>query len=161
MLDPVMNAVVKVFCMHSEPSYSQPWQRESQYSSTSSGFALPGQMLLTNAHSVECHSQVRVSVAPGRERRGPGVLGVLDGPGRVGEPVFQLLLILAWSLDRLQVRPGLPRLGATARSLGLGPPLNNSPADWRADLRAGQAGGGLHIKGLQGNGGKESLSCSS
>ena len=91
MLDPVMNAVVKVFCMHSEPSYSQPWQRESQYSSTSSGFALPGQMLLTNAHSVECHSRVRVSVAPGRERRGPGVLGVLDGPGRVGEPVFQLV----------------------------------------------------------------------
>ena len=60
MLDPAMSAVVKVFCMHSEPSYSQPWQRESQYSSTSSGFALPGQMLLTNAHSVECHSQVRV-----------------------------------------------------------------------------------------------------
>jgi S1-C subfamily serine protease len=57
---PVMNAVVKVFCMHSEPSHSQPWQRDRQYSSFGSGFAIPGRRLLTNAHCVEYHSQVKV-----------------------------------------------------------------------------------------------------
>ena len=60
LMAPVMNAVVKVFCMHSEPSHSQPWQRERQYSSFSSGFAIPGRRLLTNAHSIEYHSQVKV-----------------------------------------------------------------------------------------------------
>lgn len=57
---PVMNAVVKVFCMHSEPSHSQPWQRDRQYSSFSSGFAIPGRRLITNAHSIEYHSQIKV-----------------------------------------------------------------------------------------------------
>jgi len=60
LMAPVMDSVVKVYCMHSEPNYSQPWQRERQYSSLSSGFAIPGRRLLTNAHSVECHAQVKV-----------------------------------------------------------------------------------------------------
>lgn len=58
-----MDAVVKVYCVHTEPNYSLPWQRKRQYASTSTGFMVTAQQagerwLLTNAHSVEYHSQV-------------------------------------------------------------------------------------------------------
>lgn len=57
-----MDAVIKVFCVHTEPNYSLPWQRKRQYASTSSGFMVSGlegeRWLLTNAHSVEYSSQV-------------------------------------------------------------------------------------------------------
>jgi len=60
-----MDAVVKVYCVHTEPNYSLPWQRKRQYASTSTGFMVAvregnDRWLLTNAHSVEYHSQVRV-----------------------------------------------------------------------------------------------------
>ncbi|KAL0022757.1 hypothetical protein WJX77_012242 [Trebouxia sp. C0004] len=58
------DAVVKVYCIHTEPNYSLPWQRKRQYSSTSSGFMVKNgegqRCLLTNAHSVEYHTQVKV-----------------------------------------------------------------------------------------------------
>lgn len=61
---PFMDAVVKVYCVHTEPNYSLPWQRKRQYASTSSGFVIRGpqgeRWLLTNAHSVEYNSQVKV-----------------------------------------------------------------------------------------------------
>ncbi|CAA6670070.1 unnamed protein product [Spirodela intermedia] len=41
-----MDAVVKVFCVHTEPNFSLPWQRKRQ--------------VLTNAHSVEHHTQVKL-----------------------------------------------------------------------------------------------------
>ena len=57
-----MDAVVKVYCVHTEPNYSLPWQRKRQIASTSSGFIVASggdrPYLLTNAHSVEYHSQV-------------------------------------------------------------------------------------------------------
>ncbi|EFN57946.1 hypothetical protein CHLNCDRAFT_34342 [Chlorella variabilis] len=60
----VMDAVVKIYCTHTEPNYSLPWQRKRQYSSTSSGFVVAGEAgqryLLTNAHSVEHYSQTKV-----------------------------------------------------------------------------------------------------
>jgi S1-C subfamily serine protease len=60
----VMDSVVKVFCVHTQPNYSLPWQRKRQFSSTSSGFMVKGPQgenwLLTNAHSVEYHSQVKI-----------------------------------------------------------------------------------------------------
>ena len=43
--------------MHSEPNYSLPWQRKRQFSSTSSGFVISGRRILTNAHSVDHHTQ--------------------------------------------------------------------------------------------------------
>ena len=63
-----MDAVVKVYCVHTEPNYSLPWQRKRQYASTSTGFMVSCQRegerwLLTNAHSVEYHSQVRRGAA--------------------------------------------------------------------------------------------------
>ncbi|KAI9078720.1 hypothetical protein K1719_039307 [Acacia pycnantha] len=57
---PSMDAVVKVFCVHTEPNFSLPWQRRKQYSSSSSGFIIEGRRVLTNAHSVEHHTQVKL-----------------------------------------------------------------------------------------------------
>ena len=57
---PIFDAVIKVYCTHTEPDFSLPWQRKRQYTSTSSGFVIPGRRLLTNAHSVEHHTQVKV-----------------------------------------------------------------------------------------------------
>eukprot|EP00249_Psilotum_nudum_P010395 c22518_g1_i3 orf=508-2871(-) len=57
---PFMDAVVKVFCVHTEPNFSLPWQRKRQFSSNSSGFIISGRRVLTNAHSVEHHTQVKV-----------------------------------------------------------------------------------------------------
>jgi S1-C subfamily serine protease len=42
-----------VFCTHTEPNFSLPWQRRRQFASTSSGFLIAGRRVLTNAHSVE------------------------------------------------------------------------------------------------------------
>ena len=56
---PSMDAVVKVFCVHTEPNFSLLWQRKRQYSSSSSGFIIGGRRVLTNAHSVEHHTQVK------------------------------------------------------------------------------------------------------
>ncbi|WOH05265.1 hypothetical protein DCAR_0624679 [Daucus carota subsp. sativus] len=57
---PSMEAVVKVFCVHTDPNFSLPWQRKRQYSSSSSGFVIAGRRVLTNAHSVEHFTQVKV-----------------------------------------------------------------------------------------------------
>ncbi|KFM29273.1 Protease Do-like 9 [Auxenochlorella protothecoides] len=72
----VMDAVCKVFCVHTEPDMSLPWQRKRQYSSTSSGFVIAlegdrfgGKYLLTNAHSVENHSQARFGGGGGETER--------------------------------------------------------------------------------------------
>ena len=55
-----MDAVVKIFATHTEPNYSLPWQRKRQIASTSSGFIIDGRRILTNAHSVEHSTQVKV-----------------------------------------------------------------------------------------------------
>ncbi|KAL5987609.1 hypothetical protein ACLOJK_035359 [Asimina triloba] len=57
---PSMDAVVKVFCVHTEPNFSLPWQRKRQYSSSSSGFIIGKRRVLTNAHSVEHYTQVKL-----------------------------------------------------------------------------------------------------
>jgi S1-C subfamily serine protease len=96
----LLDAVVKVYCVHTEPNASLPWQRRRQFSSTSSGFVVAGlpapsrlsssssssssgngnngsnanaetdddpfaslppqRWILTNAHSVDHHVQVKV-----------------------------------------------------------------------------------------------------
>ncbi|KIZ00510.1 hypothetical protein MNEG_7454 [Monoraphidium neglectum] len=55
-LAPYMDSVLKVYCVHTEPNFSLPWQRKRQYPSSSSGFvAATGdrRWILTNAHSVK------------------------------------------------------------------------------------------------------------
>ncbi|MCL7036291.1 hypothetical protein MKW94_026798, partial [Papaver nudicaule] len=46
---PLMDVVFKVFCAHSAPNYSLPWQRLRH-----------GRKVLTNAHSVEHYTQVKL-----------------------------------------------------------------------------------------------------
>jgi len=58
--DSVYEAVVKVFTVHCEPNFSLPWQRKRQYSSSSTGFIIQGRRILTNAHCVSDHTQVKV-----------------------------------------------------------------------------------------------------
>ncbi len=55
-------SVVKVLCTHAEPNYSLPWQMRKQNQSSSTGFVidLKRRWILTNAHSVEHYTQVRL-----------------------------------------------------------------------------------------------------
>ncbi|KAL8214914.1 hypothetical protein R6Q57_004363 [Mikania cordata] len=55
-----LNAVVKVYCTHTAPDYSLPWQKQRQYTSTGSAFMIGDGKLLTNAHCVEHNTQVKV-----------------------------------------------------------------------------------------------------
>ncbi|KAH9603477.1 hypothetical protein KSS87_006261 [Heliosperma pusillum] len=55
-----LNAVVKVYCTHTAPDYSLPWQKQRQYTSTGSAFMIGDGKLLTNAHCVEYDTQVKV-----------------------------------------------------------------------------------------------------
>ncbi|KAK3004157.1 hypothetical protein RJ639_019053 [Escallonia herrerae] len=59
-----LNAVVKVYCTHTAPDYSLPWQKQRQYTSTgrhvSVAFMIGDGKLLTNAHCVEHNTQVKV-----------------------------------------------------------------------------------------------------
>lgn len=75
MQAPYMDSVLKVYCVHTEPNHSMPWQRKRSYPSSSTGFVAAGgdrRWILTNAHSVQSHTQVRrpsASLHPGA--RGP------------------------------------------------------------------------------------------
>lgn len=56
----LLKAVVKVYCISAEPDYQLPWQLKRQQAATGSGFMISGRRLLTNAHCVEHHTQVKV-----------------------------------------------------------------------------------------------------
>lgn len=57
-----MDSVVKVWCVHSKPNFSLPWQRRRQVRSSGSGFCInrDRRAILTNAHCIEHHAQVKV-----------------------------------------------------------------------------------------------------
>ncbi|KAH7678768.1 Peptidase S1B protein [Dioscorea alata] len=55
-----LNAVVKVYCTHTPPDYSLPWQKQRQFTSTGSAFMIGDGKLLTNAHCVDHDTQVKV-----------------------------------------------------------------------------------------------------
>eukprot|EP01041_Mallomonas_annulata_P009432 gene9432-19589_t len=58
--DDILNGVVRIYCTHSEPSFGMPWQRKKQDFSTSTGFMISGEFILTNAHAVEYGSLIQV-----------------------------------------------------------------------------------------------------
>jgi len=57
-----LDSVVKVWCVHSTPNFSLPWQRRRQYRSNGSGFCIDKKrrVILTNTHCIEWHTQVKV-----------------------------------------------------------------------------------------------------
>ncbi|CAK0825381.1 unnamed protein product [Prorocentrum cordatum] len=57
-----MDSVVKVWCVHSTPNFSLPWQRRRQERSSGSGFCIDAKrrVVLTNAHCVEWHTEVKL-----------------------------------------------------------------------------------------------------
>mmetsp|Transcript_3898 Transcript_3898/g.11656 ORF Transcript_3898/g.11656 Transcript_3898/m.11656 type:complete len:549 (-) Transcript_3898:1965-3611(-) len=57
-----LSGIVKVHTTHCYPNYSLPWQKLRQYQTTSSGFVIDVERrwILTNAHSVQHHTVVRV-----------------------------------------------------------------------------------------------------
>ncbi|KNC80393.1 hypothetical protein SARC_07250 [Sphaeroforma arctica JP610] len=55
-----LDSIVKIYCTHCDPNYSLPWQMKRQNYSTSSGFVIAGRLILTNAHSVENHTVVKI-----------------------------------------------------------------------------------------------------
>jgi len=59
-LGSLMGSVIKVFTVAVTPSYSRPWRRNDQQSTTGSGFVLAGRVILTNAHVVHNHATIRV-----------------------------------------------------------------------------------------------------
>lgn len=56
----VLDCVLKVFCTHCEPNYELPWAMTPQRTSTSTAFVIRGRQILTNAHSVEHYTSVKV-----------------------------------------------------------------------------------------------------
>lgn len=48
-----MSLSITVFTSHSEFQHAMPWQRKSQYQTTSSGFIIQHKYMITNAHSVQ------------------------------------------------------------------------------------------------------------
>lgn len=56
----LLNGVVRIYCTHSQPNFGMPWQRMKQEFSTSTGFVIDGNRILTNAHAVEYGSLIQV-----------------------------------------------------------------------------------------------------
>ncbi|KAL3506398.1 hypothetical protein ACH5RR_031780 [Cinchona calisaya] len=57
--DILLDTVVRVLCKHAEPHHNMPWS--SYYtSSSSSGVIIPGKRVLTNAHSVQQQTRVKL-----------------------------------------------------------------------------------------------------
>mmetsp|Transcript_39712 Transcript_39712/g.64406 ORF Transcript_39712/g.64406 Transcript_39712/m.64406 type:complete len:625 (+) Transcript_39712:172-2046(+) len=56
----LFQSIVKVFATSTTPNFSMPWQMRRQTTSTSSGFAIAGKKIITNAHSVADQTSVTV-----------------------------------------------------------------------------------------------------
>ena len=56
----LLNGVVRIYCTHSQPNFGMPWQRLKQEFSSSTGFVIDGNRILTNAHAVEYGSLIQV-----------------------------------------------------------------------------------------------------
>ena len=56
----LLNGVLRIYCTHSQPNFGMPWQRMKQEFSTSTGFVIDGNRILTNAHAVEYGSLIQV-----------------------------------------------------------------------------------------------------
>jgi len=71
-----LDSVIKVYCTHVEPNYSLPWQMRHQTSSSSTGFVIDGQRILTNAHCVDNYAVVKVKKRGGSMKYVAQVLAI-------------------------------------------------------------------------------------
>ena len=51
-MDKIKSSIVKIYSTHQQYDYRSPWQNGSDYNSTSTGFIVEGNRILTNAHAV-------------------------------------------------------------------------------------------------------------
>ncbi len=58
--DSIKDAIVKIYTMKSEPSYSNPWMMLPPKNISGSGCIISGQRILTNAHVVADHTTIQV-----------------------------------------------------------------------------------------------------
>lgn len=56
----IFDSIIKIYATHKEPDYIMPWQSKHPESSTSSGFVIKGNRIMTNAHSVEYATMIQV-----------------------------------------------------------------------------------------------------
>ncbi|CAJ1970002.1 unnamed protein product [Cylindrotheca closterium] len=56
----IFDSIIKVYATHKEPDLIMPWQSKHPVTSTSSGFVIEGNRIMTNAHSVEYATMVQV-----------------------------------------------------------------------------------------------------
>lgn len=68
-----LDACCKVYALHNEPNWQQPWQRKSQNNSSASAFVVRNpasgeRALITNTHAVEYASMVKVRARGADER---------------------------------------------------------------------------------------------
>eukprot|EP00980_Cylindrotheca_fusiformis_P009272 scaffold2026_cov78-Cylindrotheca_fusiformis.AAC.7 len=56
----VFDSIIKIYATHSEPDFIMPWQKKHPTSSTSSGFVIDGNRIMTNAHSVEYATIIQI-----------------------------------------------------------------------------------------------------
>lgn len=105
-----LDAVVKVWCVHSDPNFSLPWQRRRQERSSGSGFCIDRErrLILTNAHCIEWHVQVKV------QRRGSDVkhlAKVLSVGWECDVAVLTVSDDSFWEkLEPVVINPKIPRL---------------------------------------------------
>jgi S1-C subfamily serine protease len=59
-LSQILPCIVKLEVVHTTPSYVLPWQSGRSLRSTSSGFIISNQRIVTNAHCVAGAAQVRI-----------------------------------------------------------------------------------------------------
>eukprot|EP00798_Chlamydomonas_sp_ICE-L_P019876 gene19876-26576_t len=98
----------QVFVIHCEPNFSLPWQRKRQYASSSTGFIIDGQRILTNAHCIDHHTQVKLKRRGSNEKFEAAVLAIgaecdlvkLKGQGSDEKFVATVLAIGAVKLKR-------------------------------------------------------------
>jgi len=72
----LFDGVIRVYCTHSQPSFSMPWQRQKQEFSTSTGFVIDGGRILTNAHAVEYGSLIQVKKRQSEKKYVASVIAV-------------------------------------------------------------------------------------
>ena len=72
----ILNGIVRIYCTHSQPNFGMPWQRMKQDFSSSTGFVIDGNRILTNAHAVEYGSLIQVKKRQSEKKYVASVLAV-------------------------------------------------------------------------------------